>query len=210
MSNTENPQPRAGATGGDRSSDRIRSDQIGIRATAGRVLGRGGSRLGLIVIALGLVVIGIGWNGAAGSGGEVNHVPQVQAQLPWILSGGFLGLGIVVLGAAMVIANSYRESEARLSARFEQLLETLAEGTESAARGMHRSSGEPAGDLVVAGSTSFHRPDCRLVKARAEARMIDVSTALDLGLTPCRICRPLDAQNRSLQPAGHPNSTSGS
>jgi len=210
MSNTENTQPRGDAQGGHLRSDQTGSDQIGIRATASRVLGRGGSRLGLIVIALGLVVIGIGWNGAAGSGGEINHVPQVQAQLPWILSGGFLGLGIVVLGAAMVIANAYRESEARLSARFDQLLETLAEGAGSAARGTPLSSDQPAGDLVVAGSTSFHRPDCRLVKGRTEARLIDVSTALDLGLAPCRICRPLDAQKRPLQRAGHTNSTSGS
>ena len=208
MSTTQNTpvggprDPIARSTGQD-------SDQAGVRATTARVLGRGGSRLGLIVIAVGLVVIGIGWNGAAGSGGEVNHVPVVQAQLPWILSGGFLGLGIVVLGAAMVIANAYRESEARLSARFEQLLETLVEANGGAARGTHRASTEPSGDLVVAGSTSFHRPDCRLVKGRNEARMIEVSTALELGLNPCRICRPLEGQTRALQHAGHSNSATG-
>ncbi len=207
MSNTENTRPGGDTPSTGRGPDQTRSDQIGIRAAASRVVGRGGSRLGLIVIAVGLVVIGIGWNGAAGSGGEVNHVPVVQAQLPWILSGGFLGLGIIVLGAAMVIANAYRESEARLSARFEQLLETLAEGNGAAAPGTPRSSGEPVGDLVVAGSTSFHRPDCRLVKGRTEARTIDVSTALDLGLTPCRICRPVETKRGDLQAAGHLNST---
>jgi hypothetical protein len=207
MSNTDNTRSAGGAPSSDRGSNQPRSDQIGVRAAASRVVGRGGSRLGLIVIAVGLVVIGIGWNGAAGSGGEVNHVPVVQAQLPWILSGGFLGLGIIVLGAAMVIANAYRESEARLSARFEQLLETLAEGNGAALPGTPRSPCEPIGDLVVAGSTSFHRPDCRLVKGRTEARTIEVSTALDLGLNPCRICRPLDAQSRDWQPAGKLNST---
>lgn len=207
MSNTESTRPGGDTPSTGRGPDQTRSDQIGIRAAASRVVGRGGSRLGLIVIAVGLVVIGIGWNGAAGSGGEVNHVPVVQAQLPWILSGGFLGLGIIVLGAAMVIANAYRESEARLSARFEQLLETLAEGNGAAAPGTPRSSGESVGDLVVAGSTSFHRPDCRLVKGRTEARTIDVSTALDLGLTPCRICRPVETKRGDLQAAGHLNST---
>ena len=172
--------------------------QSGVRRTATRVLGQGGSRFGLIVIAVGLVVIGVGWNGAAGSGGEVNHVPVIEAQLPWLLSGGFLGLGIVVLGAAMVIANAYRESEARLAARFEQLIGALEKEPAVATR----SPVEPAPaerDLVVAGSASFHRPDCRLVKGRTEARLIDVSTALDLGLTPCRICRPIGAEDLRLK-----------
>ena len=170
--------------------------QTGIRRAASRVLGRTGSRLGLMVIAVGLVVIGIGWNGAAGSGGEVNHVPVVQAQLPWLLSGGFLGLGIVILGAAMVIANAYRESEARLSARFEQLLGALEREPGLAAK-PDAASTSRGGQMVVAGSASFHRPDCRLVKGRSEARLIDVSTALDLGLDPCRICRPLETDSGS-------------
>ena len=190
-------EPRAGAA--------MRSAQTGIRGAAGRVLGSGGSRLGLVVIAIGLVVIGVGWNGAAGSGGEVNHVPVVQAQLPWLLSGGFLGLGIIVLGAAMVIANAYRESEARLAARFEQLLDALERSP--AAAGVAGAASGRRDDLVVAGSASFHRPDCRLVKGRSEARLIDVATALDLGLTPCRICNPLGAQHasapgRSYSPSG--------
>jgi hypothetical protein len=96
------------------------------RALVGRLgMGGSGSRLGLVVVALGLIVIGIGWNGASGAGGEVNHVPLVQAQLPWLLSGGFLGLGIVILGAAMMIANAYRETEARNAARMDAILEAL-------------------------------------------------------------------------------------
>jgi hypothetical protein len=180
----------------------------GIRANASRVLSSGGSRLGLLVIAIGLVVIGVGWNGAAGSGGEINHVPVVQAQLPWLLSGGFLGLGIIVLGAAMVIANAYRESEARLAARFEQLLEALERGPNVAARPDAGASDPNEGELVVAGSASFHRPDCRLVKGRSEARLIGVSTALDLGLTPCRICHPIATEPNRRPARSYSNSAS--
>jgi hypothetical protein len=154
-------------------------------------LRRAGSRLGLVVVAVGLVVIGIGWNGAAGSGGEINHVPVVQAQLPWVLSGGFLGLGIVVLGASIVIANAYRESEARMAARFEALLdglERLSSLSPTTAGDATRS--ESADDLVVAGTASYHRPDCRLARGRREARMVTVETAVHEGLAPCRVCRP--------------------
>lgn len=192
MNNEEHASPDHGT-----SADPPRSPaQAGVRRAANRVLGRAGSRLGLMVIAIGLVVIGIGWNGAAGSGGEVNHVPVVQAQLPWLLSGGFLGLGIVILGAATVIANAYRESEARLSARFEQLVDVLEREPGLAAK-PDAASTSRGGELVVAGSASFHRPDCRLVKGRTEARLIDVSTALGLGLDPCRICRPMEKESGS-------------
>ncbi|MHB8437889.1 MAG: hypothetical protein ACYDD4_01835 [Acidimicrobiales bacterium] len=145
---------------------------------------RFGARLGLGVVLLGLIVIGVGWDGAAGSGGEVNHVPLVQAQLPWLLSGGFLGLGIVVLGAALVIANAQREGQARLKSSLDQLSEAI-----------ERMSGpgfvpDDLSDLVVAGTTSYHTPKCRLVQARPDARPITLQQAAAEGLTPCRVCNP--------------------
>jgi hypothetical protein len=160
------------------------------RALVRRVgIGGSGSRLGLVVIAVGLVVIGIGWNGAAGAGGEVNHVPAVQAQLPWLLSGGFLGLGIVILGAAMTIANAYRETEARNAARMDAILEALERTGGTAEAVVAAATGEMA-DLVVAGTASYHRPDCRLAKGRADAEVIPVALALERGLSPCRVCKP--------------------
>src|SRR3954463_13159030 len=48
-----------------------------------RLAGLGGG-LGLFVVALGLLAIGIGWNGMAGGGGQVNGVTLLQAQLPWL------------------------------------------------------------------------------------------------------------------------------
>jgi hypothetical protein len=203
MDNDEYGPPEQGP-GTDQTD---RSSLTGLRSAASRTLGRGGSRLGLIVIAVGLVVIGVGWNGAAGSGGEVNHVPVVQAQLPWLLSGGFLGLGIVVLGAAMVIANAYRESEARLSARFEQLIGAL-ERDAGVVGGSDQPSASRQARTVVAGTSSFHRPECRLVKGRSEARLVDVSTALDLGLNPCRICHPMDDEIIAAEAGSYSTSTS--
>ena len=157
-------------------------------------MGGAGSRLGLGVIALGLIVIGIGWNGAAGAGGEVNHVPVVQAQLPWLLSGGFLGLGIVILGAAMMIANAYRETEARNAARMDAILEALERtgGNNEAVAvvaSVASGSGEVA-DLVVAGTASYHRPDCRLARGRGDAEVIPVASAVERGLSACRVCKP--------------------
>ena len=147
-------------------------------------VGGSGSRLGLVVIAVGLIVIGIGWNGASGAGGEVNHVPVVQAQLPWLLSGGFLGLGIVILGAAMMIANAYRETEARNAARMDAILEALER------TGATKEVVVGGAELVVAGTASYHRPDCRLARGRGDAEVIPVSVAVERGLSACRVCKP--------------------
>ena len=72
-----------------------------------------GGGFGLLVIAIGLLVIGLGWNGMAGGGGEVNGVPNLNAQLPWLVSGGILGLALVVFGAAMIVVHNARTDRAR-------------------------------------------------------------------------------------------------
>ncbi|MHB8681582.1 MAG: hypothetical protein ACYDA2_05760 [Acidimicrobiales bacterium] len=145
---------------------------------------RFGGRLGLAVVAVGLVVIGIGWNGAAGSGGEINHVPVVQAQLPWLLSGGFLGLGIVVLGAALIVVSVQRESQARLKSSLDAIADALGQ------LGAGRAVPDDLDDLVVAGSASYHRSSCALAQDRAEAHLLTVQQAVDGGLSPCRVCNP--------------------
>jgi hypothetical protein len=204
----------AGTGGGRGQQDPASSSGSGrgrVQAVLRRLgLGRAGGQVGLGIVALGLLVIGLGWNGAAGSGGEIDHVPVVQAQLPWLLSGGFLGLGIVVLGAALIVANAHREAAGRLEARLEVLAEQLERtsgsvadlggsgvGPGSLAAVVAGTSGlgapgvtaasEP---LVVAGSASYHLPQCRLVRGRAEARLVPLRAAAAEGLSPCRVCRP--------------------
>ena len=149
-------------------------------------LGPFGGALALGVIGLGLVAIGLGWNGAAGSGGEINHLPNLNAQLPWLLSGGFLGLALVLLGVGLMITQSHRTDRAQLEARLVELIDATRAGGET---------GRPAApadlrELVVAGSASYHSPQCRLVDGRQGADYLTPAEAQSRGLSPCRICRP--------------------
>lgn len=54
---------------------------------------------GMALVVIGLVVIFVGYVGASGS-------VQPYEQLPYLLSGGFLGLGLVVAGGALFVRYS--------------------------------------------------------------------------------------------------------
>src|SRR3954465_12495401 len=85
-----------------------------------------GGGLGLVVIAAGLIVIGIGWNGAAGAGGQIGGVTDNRAQFPGLLSGGLLGLALVVFGAALVIVHNARVDRSRLEVKLDELVDAVA------------------------------------------------------------------------------------
>ena len=54
--------------------------------------------LGGILVPLGLISIVVGWYGAA-------HTPNLFEQVPYLISGGLFGLGLVVLGSFLYFAH---------------------------------------------------------------------------------------------------------
>ncbi|MDQ1711353.1 MAG: hypothetical protein QOE45_803 [Frankiaceae bacterium] len=142
-----------------------------------RGLGRFGGRLASVVMLGGLVAIGIGWNGAAG-------VLDIRAQFPYLLSGGLIGLSLVVIGASLMLVQAHREDRARLEAKLDELIEAVG-GSFAGSRAPQDLTG-----LVVAGSASFHVPGCRLVDGREEVAYLTPDEARARFLMPCRVCQP--------------------
>jgi hypothetical protein len=159
-----------------------------------------GGGLGLLVIALGLLAIGIGWNGMAGGGGEVNGVPNLNAQLPWLVSGGLLGLALVVFGASMIIVHNARSDRARLEAKLDELVAAVSRGAAVATPypTAPQATGSPAAasGVYLAGGSAYHRPDCRLVQGRDDVTFITAGDASVRDLKPCRVCKPADTISR--------------
>ena len=151
-----------------------------------------GGGLGLLVVAAGLLVIGIGWNGAAGAGGEINGVPNLSAQLPWLLSGGILGLGLVVFGAALVIVHNARVDRARLETKLDELVNVMGNGAVSGSGGATGALLAPstAAGIYAAGGSAYHRPDCRLVSGRGDVNYVTGAEVAERDLSPCRVCKP--------------------
>jgi uncharacterized membrane protein YidH (DUF202 family) len=79
-----------------------------------------GARTSLLVIAFGVLVIGLGYNGI--SGASINGIVDLRAQLPYLLSGGIFGLSLVIVGAALMVTQSAREDRMRLEAKLDELI----------------------------------------------------------------------------------------
>jgi hypothetical protein len=138
-----------------------------------------GGQLGLGCVAIGLLIIGLAWNGAAG-------VDFVQGQIPYLLSGGAFGIGLIILGATFIVVQNSRRDRLAIEAQLRELnaaMSRIANVTGGVGTG---------GDTVVLGRSSFHRPDCRLAQGK-DLPVATVEEAMAEGLTPCRICNPATA-----------------
>ena len=71
---------------------------------------------GLLLVVAGFVVLFFAWNGAA----EVDHV---QGQIPYLISGAAVGLGLIGAGLTVVNVQTRRADQAELLNRLESLLE---------------------------------------------------------------------------------------
>ena len=87
-----------------------------------------GGLLGIAYCIAGFFLIFLGWNGAASHDRE-------PAQIPYVISGGIAGLGLVVLGAALIVAHSLRTDRVELRGSIDDLraaVERLADGPSTA------------------------------------------------------------------------------
>lgn len=143
--------------------------------------GKLGGLLAFVFVGLGLLLIGLGYNGAAGR-------ITLAAQFPYLLSGGFVGLALVVFGTGLMVNQSAREDRQRLEGVLLQLLD--AQGAASSTRAPADADG-----LYAAGVSSFHKPGCRLVDGREEVTYVTAAEAASRSLKACRVCQPADSTN---------------
>ena len=153
---------------------------------------------GGIMMPLGAILVLLGWYGAA-------HTSRLFEQVPYLISGGVLGLALVVLGAACYfgywLARLVATQRETLGAmlRMEELLSAGGGAVAVAATGALPVAPVPVADVptsVAAAVETFvatrtgsmyHRTDCPVVANRPSASLRVVSPG-ETGLTPCGIC----------------------
>jgi hypothetical protein len=141
---------------------------------------------GVALLALGWLIVYLGYNGAA------THTREIQ-QLPYVVSGGFGGLALIILGGVAIAANIALSVQSALRGDLRAVHGAIEELVDTLSAGFMASNAESRNGtvVVVRGGSSFHRPGCRLVANKAEQlRKMSAPAARDKGLTPCRICKP--------------------
>jgi hypothetical protein len=141
--------------------------------------------VGTASILLGVVVLYLGYNGTATN-------TLIQAQIPYIVSGGLVGLALVVLGGIAIALHVLLQVQADFRVELAALRDAIG-GAQSpfGAPTLAMQAPSANGSVMVAkGASSFHKPDCRLVSRAEEARPVPRAEAESAGLTPCRICKP--------------------
>ncbi|HEX2030245.1 MAG TPA: hypothetical protein VHL78_02425 [Actinomycetota bacterium] len=138
---------------------------------------RYGRILGLLFAVAGFVAIGLGWNGAAKNA-------FFDKQFPYLISGGLGGLALVVFGIGLLLVAQVRAERAKLADQLEHLASTIGKAASAG------PAGSAANGRVVAGRSTYHRPDCRLVQGKSDLDFLSVEAARGSGLSPCRVCNP--------------------
>ncbi|HKC28353.1 MAG TPA: hypothetical protein VKB75_10105 [Jatrophihabitans sp.] len=145
--------------------------------------------VGALLMPLGIFAIFLGWYGVA-------HTKYQYDQLPYVVSGGLLGLALVFLGGFLYfgawlakIGNEQRESSRQLADAMLVLADVVERQRAGGGTGRSTSSGPVARDeLVLAGAGStVHRHDCPLIAHRDDLHPVQGS---ETGLGTCRVCRP--------------------
>jgi len=179
------------------SPDRDSERTARLRSAVGRLRTRGGRPreierwlmlAGAAMIVVGIPVILLGWFGAA-------RTPYVFEQVPYLISGGLLGLALAVVGGLLYFAywvtrqiqETRRQTEETNSA-LSQIRDLLASGAAAnAAASPHAVTGNGAFVATSKGSM-FHRSDCVVVAGRDDLIVVESDAP---GLEPCKICDPL-------------------
>ena len=185
------------AVGAETTDPLVRQERLAGRVS--RLRSRGGSGgldrwlllTGGALMPLGFLLVLLGWAGAS-------HTPLLFEQIPYMISGGLLGVALVFAGGFVYFAywqtllvRESRKGREDLQASLSRLETLLASGAligGSFEGAPTTGSNGHAQYVATATGTMIHRPDCVAVANRPNLRAVSADAP---GLTACGLCEPL-------------------
>ena len=156
--------------------------------------------VGIALLPVGLTALLIGWLGVASNG-------YVFLQLPYVVSGGMVGLGLLVASGTIYLASWISRSAAVQRRQNDELLRAVAQLHQAlaAAPGGGAGGGGTNGHgvahyLATPSGSMYHRPDCAIVTGRDDLREVEPDTA---GMKPCGMCDPLSLDATTVLPTAN-------
>lgn len=140
--------------------------------------------LGTVMVPVGIVVVLLGWWGAA-------HTPFVFEQIPYLISGGLLGIGLLMGGGLLYLGSWYARLAEQQREEGEKLREAIKAVRQEieylpATLGSGGAATAPQTFVATKSGTMFHRQECSVVAGRPDLRQVSASD----DLTACKICQP--------------------
>jgi len=157
-----------------------------------------GRLLGLALVTAGFVVIGKAWDGAS-------NLNFVTGQFPYLLSGGFMGLGLVITGCTLLFLSTIRAERQLMTDRFDEMTRLLSRNLGRLQISTNGSGSSQ--EQVVAGADVYHRADCRILAGKSGLSAVTIAQAAAEGLRPCRACDPPAPPETELEEISAANGT---
>jgi hypothetical protein len=144
----------------------------------------------LVCLFGGAVLLVVAWY-------DISGTANLYEQMPYLVSAGFSGLALIIVGSALLIVARGERVERRLS----QLVDAITEVADVSTTPAEIPAGTPdAGQpaqtdqtdesyRVAAGGTTYHRPECLLLRGK-DTTAADAEAIASGKLTPCPVCDP--------------------
>jgi hypothetical protein len=133
---------------------------------------------------------------------DISGTANLYEQMPYLVSAGFSGLALIIVGSALVVAGRGDRLERRLA----QLLDAITEaaGTDGSGSAGRDVGAGPAGQdpstadpllaasetyLTVPNGTTYHRSGCLLTREK-DVVPADPEAIAKGALSPCPVCSP--------------------
>ena len=152
--------------------------------------------VGIALLPVGLTALLVGWLGVASNG-------LVFLQLPYVVSGGMLGVGLLFASGTIYLASwisrtsaVQRRQQEELLTAVRQLQQTMTVLPIAGATGGN-GHGAAGHFLATPSGSMFHRPECAIVTGREDLREVEPDAR---GMKPCGMCDPLSTDATAVIP----------
>lgn len=168
------PAAEAGGQTEHRPTDAPAS-QPGLRA---KLIDRWRIVASILLLVTGIALVMLGWYGAA-------NTNILTEQIPYLISGGLLGLGLIIV-AGVFAASASSERDARIL--HSQIADVLARAPSGRTVRVTKTSRAREHVFAVSGGRSFHLAGCPIVEGKDGVRELTPTAAASEGLAPCKLC----------------------
>jgi hypothetical protein len=136
--------------------------------------------VGAVFMPLGVVLVVAGWYGAS-------HTTRLFEEVPYLISGGLLGLLIAMLGAAFYFGHWLTRvvaGQRDIVTALERIEEVLVGDTPAV-----RVADVVDNFVATPSGTLYHRPDCQVIASREGNGLRPIHPPVP-GMKPCKLCLP--------------------